>query len=204
MKCCVCGAESGRYPLCRACNQQKELGYIIKCPVCGQWHYGERRQRDEKVSAICADAGIPLVTFWTNYGVNRPYIEKRIREALETPPQRVPRFTKENAARQAVDWDVQAEQHNKTHKGKQGCYIATCVYGSYDCPQVWTLRRYRDIVLKSSALGRIFIAVYYAISPTLVRTFSKSVVVKKIWRSILNLMVKRLNEKGFSNNPYTD
>ena len=28
MKCCVCGAESGRYPLCRACNQQKELGYI--------------------------------------------------------------------------------------------------------------------------------------------------------------------------------
>ena len=41
MKCCVCGAESGRYPLCRACNQQKELGYIIKCPVCGQWHYGD-------------------------------------------------------------------------------------------------------------------------------------------------------------------
>lgn len=23
---------------------------------------------------------------------------------------------------------------------KNGCYIATCVYGSYDCPQVWTLR----------------------------------------------------------------
>lgn len=178
-------------------------------------HEWKRRQRDEKVSAICADAGIPLVTFWTNYGVNRPYIEKRIREALETPPQRVPSFTKENtaqpntfekenAARQAVDWDVQAEQHNKTHKGKQGCYIATCVYGSYDCPQVWTLRRYRDIVLKSSVLGRTFIAVYYAISPTLVRTFSKSVVVKKVWRSILNPMVKRLNEKGFSNNPYTD
>ena len=33
---------------------------------------------------------------------------------------------------------------------------------------------------------------------------AKSVVVKKIWRSILNPMVKRLNEKGFSNNPYTD
>ena len=25
-----------------------------------------------------------------------------------------------------------------------GCYIATCVYGSYDCPQVQTLRRFRD------------------------------------------------------------
>lgn len=21
-----------------------------------------------------------------------------------------------------------------------GCYVATCVYGSYDCPEVWTLR----------------------------------------------------------------
>ena len=25
-----------------------------------------------------------------------------------------------------------------------GCYVATAVYGSYDCPQVWTLRRYRE------------------------------------------------------------
>ena len=24
-------------------------------------------------------------------------------------------------------------------KTKKGCYIATAVYGSYDCPQVWTL-----------------------------------------------------------------
>ena len=27
---------------------------------------------------------------------------------------------------------------------KGGCYVATAVYGSYDCPQVWTLRRVRD------------------------------------------------------------
>ena len=25
---------------------------------------------------------------------------------------------------------------------KGGCYIATAVYGSYDCPQVWTLQRF--------------------------------------------------------------
>ena len=25
-----------------------------------------------------------------------------------------------------------------------GCYVATAVYGSYDCPEVWVLRRYRD------------------------------------------------------------
>ena len=31
MKCSVCGAESGKYPLCRNCNQLKEAGMVIKC-----------------------------------------------------------------------------------------------------------------------------------------------------------------------------
>ena len=30
---------------------------------------------------------------------------------------------------------------------KKGCYIATSIYGSYDCLEVWTLRRYRDYKL---------------------------------------------------------
>ena len=243
MKCCVCGAESGRYPLCRVCNQKKEQGLIHKCPQCGQWHYvgascpqreqpefryerrkslitaneqlffkalqelipqgyhvfpqinlaafiertdnaayrnelfrnvdflvtdaafapkiaveindpshhdAERRKRDEKVAMICEEAGVPLVTLWTNYGVNREYIQKRITTALETPPVRVAHFKEksaepmENVVVPRQSWDEQAEQHNETHGKKQGCYIATCVYGSYDCPQVWILRRYRD------------------------------------------------------------
>ena len=36
-----------------------------------------------------------------------------------------------------------------------GCYIATCVYGSYDCPQVWTLRRFRDDTLDETWYGRL-------------------------------------------------
>ena len=38
-----------------------------------------------------------------------------------------------------------------------GCYVATAVYGSYDCPQVWTLRRFRDYTLAGSWYGRTFI-----------------------------------------------
>ena len=41
-----------------------------------------------------------------------------------------------------------------SHSGSEGCYIATCVYGSYDCPQVWVLRRFCDETLKQHALGR--------------------------------------------------
>ena len=39
-------------------------------------HEYERRKRDEKVAAICAEAGVPIVTLWTNYGVNREYMQK--------------------------------------------------------------------------------------------------------------------------------
>lgn len=39
MKCRVCGAESGKYPLCRVCNVKKEKGEIIKCEKCKNWHY---------------------------------------------------------------------------------------------------------------------------------------------------------------------
>ena len=38
MRCNVCGGESGRYPLCRACNIKKDKGEIIKCEKCGKWH----------------------------------------------------------------------------------------------------------------------------------------------------------------------
>ncbi|MDO5478959.1 MAG: CFI-box-CTERM domain-containing protein [Clostridia bacterium] len=52
-----------------------------------------------------------------------------------------------------------------------GCYVATAVYGSYDCPEVWTLRRFRDDTLAKTWYGRMFIRVYYAVSPTLVKWF---------------------------------
>lgn len=39
MKCQVCGNESGKYPLCKACNAKKDVGEIIKCTKCNKWHY---------------------------------------------------------------------------------------------------------------------------------------------------------------------
>lgn len=84
------------------------------------------------------------------------------------------------------------------------CYVATCVYGSYDCPQVWTLRRYRDNYLAKSIFGRAFIRTYYAISPTLVKWFGNTNSFKKLWKPILDQMVLRLNEKGIENTPYRD
>ena len=85
-----------------------------------------------------------------------------------------------------------------------GCYVATCVYGSYDCPEVWTLRRYRDNTLGATWYGRLFIRVYYAISPTLVEWFGETKWFKKLWRGKLDRMVKNLQEKGVESTPYED
>jgi len=48
---------------------------------------------------------------------------------------------------------------------KRGCYVATACYGSYYAPQVLVLRQYRDDVLEKSLIGRLFIQIYYFISP---------------------------------------
>lgn len=87
---------------------------------------------------------------------------------------------------------------------KKGCYVATAVYGSYDCPQVWTLRRYRDYTLAETWYGRVFIRTYYAISPTLVKWFGDTKWFKKMWQGKLDRMVSKLNSNGVEDSPYED
>lgn len=87
---------------------------------------------------------------------------------------------------------------------KSGCYIATAVYGSYDCPQVWTLRRYRDKAMARHFCGRMFIRIYYFISPTLVKKFGGSQWFIHLWRGVLDAIVGRLLMQGYEDTPYTD
>ncbi len=89
-------------------------------------------------------------------------------------------------------------------KRKVGCYIVTAVYGSYDCPEVWTLRRFRDDSLARSVFGRAFIRVYYAVSPTLVKHFGELGWFKRMWRSILDRLVRHFQDKGVESTPYED
>ena len=85
-----------------------------------------------------------------------------------------------------------------------GCYVATAVYGSYNCPQVWTLRRFRDYTLAETWYGRAFIRTYYAISPTLVKWFGHTEWFKKMWKGKLDHMVANLNAEGVEDTPYED
>ena len=100
--------------------------------------------------------------------------------------------------------ETQAPATTKPASNSGGCYVATAVYGSYDCPEVWTLRRYRDYTLAETWYGRMFVYVYYAISPTLVKWFGDTNWFKNIWRPTLDRMVKRLNNDGVADTPYQD
>lgn len=97
---------------------------------------------------------------------------------------------------------IQNTSQNKATSG--GCYIATTIYGSYDCPEVWTLRRFRDLKLAESVFGRAFIKLYYSTSPTLVKWFGKTLFFKKTFKPILDKLVYVLQHEGVESAPYKD
>lgn len=94
--------------------------------------------------------------------------------------------------------------NQETTHNNNGCYIATAIYGSYDCPEVWTLRRYRDQVLRNNWAGRVFIKIYYAVSPKVVALFGQKRVFQRLNRSVLDKWIKSLNLRGFGDSPYHD
>lgn len=103
-----------------------------------------------------------------------------------------------------LEMETTTSSCNGTSSSGGGCYVATAVYGSYDCPEVWTLRRYRDDVLASTWYGRAFVRTYYAVSPTLVKWFGHTNWFKNMWRDKLDYVVEALKDKGFQDTPYDD
>ena len=86
------------------------------------------------------------------------------------------------------------ENKGNSRKKKEGCYIATMVYGDYNSEEVLTLRNYRDTVLKNNLFGKYLIRIYYSISPIFVRTFKSNIWINALTKSILDRIVKKLNK----------
>lgn len=70
------------------------------------------------------------------------------------------------------------------------CFVATAVYGSYDCPEVMKLRTFRDNRLRKYALGRAFIAVYYRYGPKLAEAVKGRRFLSIPIKSILNIFIR--------------
>ena len=99
---------------------------------------------------------------------------------------------------------VDLNEEEKSSSGGGGCYVATSIYGSYDCPEVWTLRRFRDNTLAKSISGRLFIKFYYAVSPTVVKYFGETKLFKNFFKPRLDKLVSKLQEEGVESSFYID
>lgn len=109
------------------------------------------------------------------------------------------------ATRERNSYNSGSSYQNSSQSAKSGgCYVATAIYGSYDCPQVWTLRRFRDYKLASTWYGRLFIRAYYAVSPTVVKLFGRTEWFNRFWKARLDTMVTALREQGYEDSPYND
>lgn len=78
---------------------------------------------------------------------------------------------------------------------KEGCYIATAVYGNYNALPVLKLRFYRDHVLRRNIFGRMFIKVYYALSPSMAKKMKGKEKFNGAVRKLLDRFVKKIDEK---------
>ena len=87
---------------------------------------------------------------------------------------------------------------------KQKCYIATCVYNSYETKELYVLRRYRDKHLRRTWHGRLFIRFYYFNAPIVIKLFGRFKWFNKMWRKILDRKVKKLVKKGYLDSYYED
>lgn len=185
---------------CAANVQKSELSYG-RCPRCAKKDL-ERQSRALTIdpSRLCQRCGKPFMTYgnveWhTRHGKAVPTSHKRASGGTY-PSECVP---------------VSSPKLCTAPKGKPagsnspgGCFVATAVYGSYDSPEVWVLRRWRDGSLAATRGGRVFVHVYYAASPPLV-----ALVGGKKWfttpvRIVLDALVKVLMLSGLSNEPYCD
>ncbi len=118
------------------------------------------------------------------------------------PPECVPLPTSSRNSPATTSSSTSSDSTDEKKSG--GCYLATAVYGSYDCGPVWVLRRWRDSALSSSASGRAFIRAYYVVSPRLVAVLGTRRVFAVPVKAILNRLVSRLQRIGYSDTPYTD
>ena len=146
---------------------------------------------------VIKDDEVVFATITSNVNTGKLMVFERVFKRLQTSPREIEISLEQ--ARKGIIHSIKDK-----YKSSSGCYIATAVYGSYNSPQVRVLRRYRDNILSKTKLGKIFIKVYYCLSPTLVKYFGSTMIVQRYLRKKLDKKVEVLLSKGVDDSPYYD
>ncbi len=100
-----------------------------------------------------------------------------------------PNCGKEQSGDEVACWYCETDlDKQKNKQEKPQCFIATAVYGEHAL-QTNLLRRYRDNTLQRSFFGRMFIDVYYTISPPIARILQKNKSLRNMTKRILDCLI---------------
>ena len=83
----------------------------------------------------------------------------------------------------------------KIEKEKGWCFIATAAYGSAMADEIQVLRKWRDESLLKMKSGRLFVNVYYTISPSIADFIAKSNTLKVHTRRMLRPIIRVLKRR---------
>lgn len=88
---------------------------------------------------------------------------------------------------------IEAECVRSNKDGDSRCYIATAAYGGYDAPQVKALRHYRDNTLVKTGAGRLFVKLYYRLSPPIALKLKHTHRINTVIRRFLDKFVAHIS-----------
>jgi len=156
---------------------------MAKCPLLGKCS-----GIDRELLSVYSDTNLDVYLSSEQYRFNHVVCEDK-----GNPKGQWSSCQKYNAER-----DLHASNSSGSSSSGKSCYVATCVYGSYDCPEVRVLRRFRDSKLLQSWFGRQLVRVYYATSPKIVKWFGNKVWFNKLWKPIFDKIIVRLLKNGIA------
>ena len=76
--------------------------------------------------------------------------------------------------------DIENALTRHSNRRKGGCFIATAALGSPDSQEILTLYRWREDVLLKCCFGRIFVRMYYTVSPTIAKSIQRRLLARYI------------------------
>lgn len=88
----------------------------------------------------------------------------------------------------------EAAKKSVSESSNSSCYIATACYKDIYAKEVIFFRKYRDIVLDKYFFGRLFISIYYIISPKFYKSVFNSKSTSKSIKKLLDFLYNQLKD----------